>query len=51
MFMDTIGALSTNSLTWTSGNMEYYLVSDVMNQDELVEIASSISVVPTISIK
>ena len=31
MFMDTIGALSDNSLTWSSGNMEYYLVSDVMN--------------------
>ncbi len=51
MFMDTIGALSTNSLTWTSSNMEYYLVSDVMNQDELVEIAASINVLPTISLK
>ncbi|MDD6245032.1 MAG: hypothetical protein PUB03_05180 [bacterium] len=47
MFMDTIGALSDNSLTWSSGNMEYYLVSDVMNQEELVEIASSINVLPT----
>ncbi len=47
MFMDTIGALSTNSLTFTSGNMEYYLVSDVMNQDELIEVASSINVLPT----
>ena len=47
MFMDTIGSLSDNSLTWSSGNMEYYLVSDVMNQEELVEIASSINVLPT----
>lgn len=47
MFMDTIGALSDNSITWSSGNMEYYLVSDVMNQEELVEIASSINVLPT----
>ena len=47
MFMDTIGALSDNSLTWSSGNIEYYLVSDVMNQEELVEIASSINVLPT----
>lgn len=47
MFMDTIGALSESSLTWTSNGMEYYLVSDVMNQDELVEIASSVNVLPT----
>ena len=47
MFMDTIGALSDNSLTWSSGNMEYYLVSDVMNQEELIEVASSINVLPT----
>lgn len=51
MFMDTIGALSTNSLTWTSSNMEYYLVSDVMSQDELVEIAASINILPTIQLK
>ena len=47
MFMDTIGVLSDNSLTWTSGNMEYYIVSDVMSQDELVEIASSVNILPT----
>ena len=47
MFMDTIGALSDNSLTWSSGNIEYYLVSDVMNQEELIEVASSINVLPT----
>lgn len=51
MFMDTIGAISSNSLTWTSSNMEYYLVSDVMSQDELVEIAASINVLPTIQLK
>ncbi len=46
-FMDTIGALSDNSLSWTVNGMEYYLVSDVLNQDELVEVAQSISVLPT----
>ena len=40
--MDTIGVMSENSLNWISGNMEYYLVSDVMDKDELVEIAQSI---------
>ena len=47
MLMDTIGAMTENSLTWTSGGIEYYLVSDVMNQNELVDIASSINVMPT----
>ena len=40
--MDTIGVMSDNSLSWVSGNMEYYLVSEVMGKDELVEIAQSI---------
>ena len=40
--MDTIGVMNNNSLSWISGNMEYYLVSDVMGKDELVEIAQSI---------
>ena len=40
--MDTIGVMTDNSLTWSSGNMEYYLVSDVMNKEELVDIAQSI---------
>ena len=40
--MDTIGVMNDNSLNWVSGNMEYYLVSDVMGKEELVEIAQSI---------
>ena len=47
MFMDSIGALSENSVSFTSGGVNYYLVSDVMNQDELIEIANSINVLPT----
>lgn len=47
--MDTIGVMTDNSLSWSSGNMEYYLVSDVMSQEELIEVAQSI--VGVISIK
>lgn len=47
MLMDTLGVMTDNSLTWTSGGIEYYLVSEVMGKDELVEIAQSISAVPT----
>ncbi len=41
--MDTLGVMTTNSLSWTSGGVEYYLVSDVMNNDEMVQIAQSIT--------
>lgn len=47
MFMDTLGVMTDNSLSWTSGGIEYYLVSDVMGKDELIEIAQSISAIPT----
>lgn len=41
--MDTLGVMTANSLSWTSGGVEYYLVSDVMSNDEMVEIAQSIT--------
>ena len=47
MLMDTVGAMTTNSISWTSGGIDYYIVSDVMNQNELIEIATSITSLPT----
>ena len=43
---DTVGAITDNSLSWTSGGIDYYLVSDVMGKTELIEIANSISAIP-----
>ena len=40
--MDTLGVLTDNSLSWISGNTEYYLISDVMSKDELLEVAQSL---------
>ena len=48
MLMDTLGVMTDNSLSWTSNGIEYYMVSDVMGKDELIEIAQSISVLPTL---
>ena len=45
--MDTLGVMTDNSLSWVTNGIEYYLVSDVLSQDELVEIAQSIYVLPT----
>ena len=47
LLADTVAALSSNSISWVSGGIEYYIVSDVMSQVELIEIASSISAIPT----
>ena len=40
--IDTLGVMTDNSLSWESNNKEYYLVSDVMNKDEMIEVARSI---------
>ncbi len=48
---DTIGAVTDNSLNWISGNVEYYIVSDVMNTEELLDIANSINVSAVASLK
>ena len=45
--MDTLGVMTDNSLSWTSNGIEYYIVSDILNQNELVEVAQSINVVQT----
>lgn len=44
---DTVAALTETSISWTSNNVDYYIVSDVMSQDELLEIARSVSAIPT----
>lgn len=46
--LDTLGVMTENSLSWTSGNTEYYLVSDVMSVSELLEVAESIVAVPAL---
>jgi hypothetical protein len=47
ILQDAVGVLGENSLNWTTGGIEYYIVSDVLNQNELIEIASSINALPT----
>ncbi|MBR3049461.1 MAG: outer membrane lipoprotein carrier protein LolA [Bacilli bacterium] len=45
--MDTLGVMTDNSLSWSSNGIDYYIVSDVLNKKELVEIAQSINLVQT----
>ena len=48
LLADTVAALSSNSISWVSNGIEYYIVSDAMSQLELIEIASSINTIATI---
>ena len=43
MLSDTLGALSANSLYWTSNNIDFYLSSDKLSRTELLTIAESVS--------
>lgn len=51
MLIDTVGSLTDTSYTWTSNGVEYYIVSDQMDQGELLEVAKSINMVSAISEK
>ena len=44
LIADTVAAVTDTSITWISNGIEYYVASDVMEQDELVNIARSLSV-------
>ena len=43
MIADTIGALSNNSLYWTSNGIDYYLSSTSLDSNELVTIAEGLT--------
>ena len=45
MLSNTVGALSTNSLSWSSDNVDYYLASNDLSTSEILSIADSLNVV------
>jgi len=40
---DSIAAISGNSISWTTNEMEYYIASNDLSQEEMVTIASSLN--------
>ena len=40
---DTVGALSDNSVTWVSNGVEFYVVSDKLDSEQLLDVANSIN--------
>ena len=45
LLIDTVAALADNSINWVSNGIEYYIVSDVLEQNELIEVARSVNVI------
>ena len=43
MMSEAVGAMSSNSLYWTSNNIDFYLSSDKLSGTELLTIAESVS--------
>ena len=46
LLVDTIGSVTDNSVSFISNGIEYYAVSEVLNQKQLLEVVKSISVLP-----
>lgn len=44
LILDTVGAITDYSVSWISNGIEYSVMSDTMNIDELLTVAQSISV-------
>ena len=43
MMMSSIGALSSNSLSWSNDNVDYYLTSNDLSTEEILTIADSLN--------
>ena len=46
ILMDSIGLVSDNSVSWISKGIEYYIASEKLSKDEMLEVAKSISTIP-----
>lgn len=46
LIADSVAAVSDSSVTWFSNGIEYYVVSEKMMADELINVARSISALP-----
>lgn len=49
MLYESIGALSSNSLSWQANDISYYLVSSDLTTNEMIEIATSLGNATTVS--
>ena len=43
---NSLAVVNDNSVNWFDGGVEYYVVSDVMSTEEMLDVVKSISVLP-----
>ena len=48
MLNESVGALSSNSISWHSGDISYYLVSSDLSTSELISVAKSLGNTSTV---
>ncbi len=41
----TIGTLTDSTVSWVSNDLEFYVISDVLNQEELLKVANSLNTI------
>lgn len=46
LLVDTVGSITDNSVSFISNGIEYYAVSEVLDQKQLLDVVKSISVLP-----
>ena len=46
LIASTVAAISDSSISWSNDGIEYYVVSDSLDKDELLSVAKSVSVMP-----
>lgn len=46
LMASTVAIVNDNSINWIDNNIEYYVISDKLSKNELLEIARSVSVLP-----
>ena len=51
MFNDTVGMITDKSVSWISNGIEYYVTSEVIGNEELLNVAKSVSAVPVANTK
>lgn len=46
LLADGVAAITNNTINWYSNGVEYFIASETLNQEELINVAASISVLP-----
>ena len=51
LFVDTVGTIGDKSVSWISNGIEYYVTSETMKSDDLLNIARSMGAMPVAQTK